>query len=251
MRPSRARWSSELRAALTAPGAQLDGPLDLRSDGLPSASSGETLNDRLTTPAAEASAFFREVARDGIVWTLRDRGGLPAPTRPDHRRVQPFWSSRARAVRCAVVADGFGGFEPVMISWQEFRDGWLPGFDRDGMLVGVNWSGSRAMGYDLEPAIVRERVERSIQFLRSKIEAKAREAGIGGVGLERRLGRQRGDRDGRDGLGPDGLGRDGTGRDGTAGTRIGGASRRGGSARDAARPDSAEQIDINRREASG
>jgi hypothetical protein len=30
---------------------------------------------------------------------------------------------------------------------------------KDGLLVGVNWSGARATGYDIEPSEVRRRVE--------------------------------------------------------------------------------------------
>ena len=30
-------------------------------------------------------------------------------------------------------------------------DAWLPGLHRDGMLVGLNWSGSRATGFEVPP----------------------------------------------------------------------------------------------------
>jgi hypothetical protein len=34
----------------------------------------------------------------------------------------------------------------VKISWPDFRDRWRPGLERDGLLVGINWSGPRAHG---------------------------------------------------------------------------------------------------------
>ncbi|RPH67238.1 MAG: hypothetical protein EHM78_21965 [Myxococcaceae bacterium] len=39
------------------------------------------------------------------------------------------------------------------------RGFWLPGLERDGRLVGVNWSGNTASGYDVTPSEVRARVE--------------------------------------------------------------------------------------------
>ena len=37
---------------------------------------------------------------------------------------------------------------------QDFRDAWLPDLESNGFLVGVNWSGKGASGYDLSPADV-------------------------------------------------------------------------------------------------
>jgi hypothetical protein len=50
-------------------------------------------------------------------------------------------------------------FEPYEISWEEFVLKWIPGMSKDGFLVGVNWSGTRAVGYDLEPEQVKKWVE--------------------------------------------------------------------------------------------
>lgn len=40
-----------------------------------------------------------------------------------------------------------------------FRDNWLSGLERDGLLVGVNWSGPYALGYDVAPKDVRARID--------------------------------------------------------------------------------------------
>jgi len=44
--------------------------------------------------------------------------------------------------------------QPVEIDLVTWRQRWLPGLERDGLLVGLNWSGDRATGYDIEPADV-------------------------------------------------------------------------------------------------
>ena len=63
----------------------------------------------------------------------------------------PFWSLSSRAERIISNVPDYAGFEKVMIPLNEWRSKWLPGLERDGLRVGLNWSGSRATGYDVEP----------------------------------------------------------------------------------------------------
>ena len=42
----------------------------------------------------------------------------------------------------------------VEIQLLDWRSRWLPGLDQDQLLVGLNWSGDRATGYDIRPAEV-------------------------------------------------------------------------------------------------
>jgi hypothetical protein len=104
--------------------------------------------------APQAAAFRREVLERGEVWVVQDERGVPAPVSGDGRRAMPFWSSRARAERAA-DAEQFAGCRPRRLTLREFEDRWLPGLERDGLLVGVNWTGARFTGYDVEPAMVR------------------------------------------------------------------------------------------------
>ncbi len=83
---------------------------------------------------------------------------MPANTRFSGR-AQPFWSSRTRVERIIKNVPAYGGFEPFAVSWKEFCEKWVPGLTRDGLKVGVNWSGKQAVGYDLEA----ERVQLAIQ----------------------------------------------------------------------------------------
>jgi Protein of unknown function (DUF2750) len=44
--------------------------------------------------------------------------------------------------------------EVIEIPLTDWRSRWLPGLDQDRLLVGLNWSGDRATGYDVRPAEV-------------------------------------------------------------------------------------------------
>jgi len=52
--------------------------------------------------------------------------------------------------------DAYRGFEVVPIAVDEWLTGWLTSLRRDGMLVGLNWAGARATGYDMTPDQVAE-----------------------------------------------------------------------------------------------
>lgn len=66
------------------------------------------------------------------------------------RRAMPFWSSKARVERIIRMVTAYSGFEPVEVSWEDFCTEWPPHLRADGLLVGVNWSGKYATGYDVE-----------------------------------------------------------------------------------------------------
>lgn len=62
----------------------------------------------------------------------------------------PFWSKRSRAEHVVTGVPAYSAFEIVEIRAEEWRLRWLPGLKRDGILVGVNWSGDRATGFDTD-----------------------------------------------------------------------------------------------------
>jgi Protein of unknown function (DUF2750) len=116
----------------------------------------------MSQSASQAAAFYRDVAAGRRVWTIRDDGGFPSPMTSTGERAQPFWSSLARVKRIIKTVPAYAGFRPHELSWEEFRDRWIPGLTRDGLKVGVNWSGPRATGYDVDPASVQTAVEHEI-----------------------------------------------------------------------------------------
>ena len=109
----------------------------------------------MSVSAAQAEAFYQEVLRLGQVWAIRDEAGFPAPMTPEGRAM-PFWSARSRAIKVIENVDAYEGFEPVGLTLDEWRRRWLPGLAKDGIRVGLNWSGARAVGYDLDPDAVED-----------------------------------------------------------------------------------------------
>ena len=108
----------------------------------------------MSVAAAQAEAFYGEFLDGGSVFTVRDDGGYPAPENGSGQRAQPFWSKRSRAQRIVDDVPAYGGFEVVEIDGKRWRERWLPGLEKEGIHVGLNWSGRDASGYDLPPADV-------------------------------------------------------------------------------------------------
>ncbi len=114
---------------------------------------------KMSNAASHAHAFYRQVAREMRVWTIRDESGFPAPKNSEGKRSQPFWSSLSRVRLIIKNVPDYSGFEPHEIALEAFLDRWLPGLKRDGILIGVNWSGDRAKGYDLDSDWVRSAID--------------------------------------------------------------------------------------------
>lgn len=101
--------------------------------------------------ASQAHAFYRDVARNRVLWTCRDDGGFPQPKTSFGGRAQPFWSSLSRVQRIIKKVPAYGIFVPFELTWDEFTTQWVPDLKEWGVKVGVNWSGKGAVGYDIEP----------------------------------------------------------------------------------------------------
>jgi hypothetical protein len=115
--------------------------------------------------ASQAWAFYRQVAQERVVWTIRDAGGFPAPVNLSSQRAQPFWSSRSRVEKIIATVPAYGGFQSYSVTWTDFCEKCLPELVAHGYLVGVNWNGPLARGYDLEPEFVRKAVQSIIDQL--------------------------------------------------------------------------------------
>jgi hypothetical protein len=103
----------------------------------------------LTTSAAHAAAFRREVPAAGEVWTVLEEGSYIAPHKRDGQRTMPFWSRQSRAHKVVSQVAAFQGLTIVAIPLEEWLGDLLPWLAEQDVLVGVNWSGARATGYDL------------------------------------------------------------------------------------------------------
>lgn len=114
-----------------------------------------------TVSAAHAARFFDEALAHSCVWTVNDDKGFPAPKGLDGVRAAPFWSTRSRVETIIANVPDYATFHPVRIALDVFRERWLPGLERDGLRVGVNWSGPRATGYELTPREVAQRLDQA------------------------------------------------------------------------------------------
>jgi hypothetical protein len=110
----------------------------------------------MTHSASQAAAWRTDVRATGRVWTVEDDDGIPAPINADGRRAMPFWSTRSRVEKIIASVPAYAGFRPFELTVDEFGTRWLEDLERDGLLVGINWSGAAVTGYDVEPAEVRD-----------------------------------------------------------------------------------------------
>jgi hypothetical protein len=117
----------------------------------------------MTQSSSQAAQFYREVAEARVVWTLDDENGYPAPKNRTGRRCMPFWSSKACVETIIRTVPAYSGFRPIGFAWEDFVAEWLPELKSSGFLVGVNWGGPDAVGWDLEPDDVVANVTAAIE----------------------------------------------------------------------------------------
>ncbi len=115
--------------------------------------------------ASQAATFYKDVAENGKLWTCRDDGGNPAPLKSNGQRAMPFWSSLSRVEKIIKNVPDYSGFEPEELSWDDFVKIWAPDLSEHNLLIGVNWSGKSATGYDLEAKDVIKNVSFHIESI--------------------------------------------------------------------------------------
>ncbi|WP_062271086.1 DUF2750 domain-containing protein [Endozoicomonas arenosclerae] len=116
----------------------------------------------MSQSSLHADAFYKDVAQTKIIWGIRDKNGIPAPMTKTGLRAMPFWSAKSRVEKIINTVPDYKKFEPFEIPWADFKERWIPGMSNDNYLVGLNWSGSKATGYDSEPEAVLEAIEYQI-----------------------------------------------------------------------------------------
>lgn len=119
----------------------------------------------MSQSANHASAFYREVAAGRVLWTLQDEDGIPAAFLASSRRSIPFWSSLFRVEHMVSRLAAYSKYWPLEVSWDEFRTLSVPDIAAEGRLVGVNWSGPRAVGFDMDPEQVVANVQAQMDLL--------------------------------------------------------------------------------------
>ncbi len=120
--------------------------------------------------ASQAHAFYRDVAKNRKLWSCRDDVGFPQPRTSFGGRAMPFWSSLSRVKKIIKTVPAYGVFTPYELTWDEFLTKWMPDLKAIGVKVGVNWSGSGATGYDMEPDDVLANVTHYIAKLEDAVQ---------------------------------------------------------------------------------
>jgi hypothetical protein len=97
---------------------------------------------------AHAHAFYRDVAKYNDVWTVGVEG-QPAIVESVTGPVQPVWSTRSRVEKIVASVAGYKHCTILGMPWDEFERLYLEQFERAGIGLGLNWSGSKANGYEM------------------------------------------------------------------------------------------------------
>ena len=113
----------------------------------------------MTASASQAKKFFEDIILNRKVSTIKDDAGIPASDGDGGVRSMPFWSSLRRVEKIIKNVEAYKGFEPIELELDVFKARWLVGLKRDGLNVGINWSGDRATGYDMVPDSVLKNIE--------------------------------------------------------------------------------------------
>ena len=103
----------------------------------------------MSIAAAQAQKFYEQVATEGRLFTFRDDGHLLIFPK-DGYEVIPYWSSRSRVERVKEQHPKYREWAVDEICLKDFLSDLAPRLQADGMRVGVNWSGKRLTGYDVE-----------------------------------------------------------------------------------------------------
>ena len=114
---------------------------------------------------AHAKKFYLEVASNDFVWMLGGPSGNPVTVLSNGARVFPLWSSRTRIEKIIQTVDGYSQCVVLGNSWTDFEEMWAPHLASDGVLVGVNWSGSNATGYEMAVELVVDAVRNTRESL--------------------------------------------------------------------------------------
>jgi hypothetical protein len=114
-------------------------------------------NRSMSLTAAHATKFYEQVVADGRVFTfIEDEAFLVYPMHG--REVVPFWSSRSRLERIQKNHPKYSKYTISEMTLEEFLDKTLVQLEEECISVGVNWSGSRLVGYDITTSELRNNI---------------------------------------------------------------------------------------------
>lgn len=112
----------------------------------------------MSTAALHASKFYEQVVSDDKVFTFDDGDGYSV-FRVNGEDVIPFWSSRTRLEKIKKAHLKYAKQEIAEEPFPVFMSDTLPLLEKEGIRVGVNWSGQRLTGYDITVAELRRNLQ--------------------------------------------------------------------------------------------
>ncbi len=116
----------------------------------------------------DAAEFYREVAQTRRLWCCRSTDGIPQSVTSRGRRAQPFWSNLPRVKQIIRRVPAYVHFLPQELTWEDFLSQRVPELMASGTIIGLNWSGKRAVGFELEPQDVVAHVQQCMAEIESR-----------------------------------------------------------------------------------
>ena len=114
------------------------------------------------TAGTQAQAFFDEVSETGDVWRLGSGQSMFVVYSASGARVFPLWSTRRRVQKLVDTVPGYAGCKVLGSSWNNFVDNWVAILERDGVLVGLNWTGANANGFEMPVKLLVSQMEAAL-----------------------------------------------------------------------------------------
>lgn len=112
----------------------------------------------MTIASAQAQKFYEQVTAERRVFTFLDDDSFWV-FRVRESDVVPFWSSASRLRRVQAMHPKYRTLAAETISLADFLEKTLPQLEEENIGVGVNWSGTRLVGYNLTVAELRRNLE--------------------------------------------------------------------------------------------
>lgn len=113
---------------------------------------------RLTDNVQDNYALFiEEIKFNGELWSLEsDEGWVVVDSQEfADAEVMPFWSDKEDAL--AHCIDEWADYQVGLVNIEDFVQDWLPELDKDGVLIGPNWT-VNLEGLELEAVQVAEAI---------------------------------------------------------------------------------------------
>ena len=114
----------------------------------------------MSIAAAQYAKFLEQAVSEGRVFTFTQSDEYLV-FRVHDREVIPFWSSRSRMEKTQEEHTKYQKYLIAEMKLDEFTN-WLPKLGEDRISIGVNWSGKKLTGYDIEAGSLLEGLRHQI-----------------------------------------------------------------------------------------